>query len=76
MLLITNLRKMVIVGIVWGFLGVGTMFGSESRDIQSTQKPSYTIGYAKFAKGSCTEYVASRRKDLFPSRNGRDRLFG
>lgn len=35
----------------------------------------YQLWYAKFAKGTCTDYAASRRKDLFPSRSGKDRIF-
>lgn len=32
--------------------------------------------YAKFAKGNCTDYAASRRPDLFPTRWWKDRLWG
>jgi len=32
--------------------------------------------YAKFYAWNCTAYAASRRPDIFPSRNGKDRPFG
>lgn len=34
------------------------------------------IWYARFIKWSCTDYAASRRPDIFPSRDWKDRLFG
>ncbi len=34
------------------------------------------VWYAGFAAGQCTDYAASRRPDLFPSKSSKDRLFG
>lgn len=34
------------------------------------------IWYARFAQWNCTDYAASRRPDIFPSRDWKDRLFG
>jgi len=36
----------------------------------------YWIWYARFIKWTCTDYAASRRPDIFPSRGWKDRLFG
>ncbi len=36
---------------------------------------SISIWYARFVKGNCTEYVAKKRPDLFPSAHGQDRAF-
>lgn len=33
------------------------------------------IWYARFKKWFCTDYAASRRPDIFPSKNGKDRPF-
>lgn len=47
--------------------------GVNSKTIDSwIQKEKW---YAKFAAWNCTSYAASRRPDIFPSRNGRDRPF-
>lgn len=35
----------------------------------------YWIWYARFIKWTCTDYAASRRPDIFPSRGWKDRLF-
>ncbi len=75
MLWLSDLRKMIVVAVVWWFFGIGNVFGSESTAVLEQPALSYTLWYAKFAKGTCTEYVASRRKDLFPSRHGNDRRF-
>ncbi len=76
MLSFIDFRKMIIGIVICGFIGTGSVLGQDlwSQGQQTTS--SYTLGYAKFAKGTCTEYVASRRKDLFPSRHGKDRRFG
>lgn len=34
------------------------------------------IWYARFVQWNCTDYAASRRPDIFPSRDWKDRLFG
>ncbi len=45
--------------------------------IDIIQKPiQNSIWYARFIKWSCTDYAASRRPDIFPSRDWKDRLFG
>lgn len=71
-----DFRKMIIGIVICGFIGIGSVFGQDIWSQSQQASSSYTLGYAKFAKGTCTEYAASRRKDLFPSRSGKDRRFG
>lgn len=67
---LSHIRRVVIVTVVCCIIWISSFLWT---DVQAT---SFPIGYAKFAQWTCTEYVASRRQDLFPSRHGRDRLFG
>lgn len=69
-----DFRKIIIGVVICGSMGIGITFGHNNWT-EYSHTAWYSIWYAKFAKWSCTDYVASRRKDLFPSRNGKDRLF-
>lgn len=64
------IRRVVIVTVVCCIIWISSCLWTD------VQAASFPIGYAKFAQWTCTEYVASRRQDLFPSRHGHDRLFG
>lgn len=76
MLSFIDFRKMIIGVMICGSLGLGSAFGQNLwPDEDDTSSAHISLGYAKFAKWSCTDYAASRRKDLFPSRWGSDRRF-
>ncbi len=71
---VIDLHKMIVsmvIMVVVMFVGSYTHASSDKND-----QISFRIGYAKFAQGNCTEYVAKKRPDLFPSHHGRDRAFG
>lgn len=70
-----DFRKIIIIAVVILFIWVGKVSANDTPIKNSQEKLSYKLWYAKFAKGTCTDYAASRRKDLFPSRNGHDRTF-
>lgn len=69
-----DLRKMIIIAVGLLYFWIGNVFANDN-NMQRQPELSYKIWYAKFAKGTCTEYAASRRKDLFPSRDWKDRSF-
>jgi len=68
---VIDLHKMIVSMVI---MVVMMFVGSYAH--ASSDEVSFRIGYAKFAQGTCTEYVAKKRPDLFPSYHGRDRAFG
>jgi surface antigen len=70
-----DLRKTIIGIVICGSIGISNVLGQNIWSQTDKAVSPQSLGYAKFFKWSCTDYVASRRKDLFPSRGGKDRRF-
>ena len=79
------LKTILICSIVLWVIGCSFMtsqvYATVLEDIWSTspiisKTVQHWIWYARFIKWSCTDYAASRRPDIFPHKDGKDRLFG